>query len=302
MPSTSASATSRSRHRHAFTLIEVLVVVAILALLVAVLLPSLKRARDQAKLATDRANMKQIATAISMYQSEYAGYVPIMENYWSAFSGRSARLSLLSVALRRYDAGTAKLKHVQNGRFDPEAVWSKPLVDEYEDTLMPRYYSCPFERDHGTGLDLVSEDTFFRYYEWRGRFESYHTWMWQDVAVGKAPGGKYWPGGGPHPRAGFPRYSVLTWNRRHEKNVKGLTTTAHRQWTSRAAQAVGAGSLSEVTTVFCAQGEHMQWVDNSPKLGRANIGSHPGSRGGGTLAIFGDTHVDWVIGTQIGWP
>lgn len=302
MSITSAPASSSFRHRRGFTLIEVLVVVAILALLVAVLLPSLKRARDQAKLAADRANMKQIATCIAMYQSEFGGYVPIMDNYWSAMAGRSARISLLSVALRRYDAGTAKLRHVQNGRFDPEAVWTKPILDEYEDRLMPKYYACPFERDHGSGLDLVSEDFFFRYYEWRGRFESYHTWMWQDITSGNVPGAKHWPTGQPNPGAGSARYSVLTWNRRHEKNVKGLTTTAHRQWNPRAAQAVGAGSLSEVTTVFCAQGEHMQWVENSSKLGRANVGSHPTGRGGGTLAIFGDTHVDWVVGTRIGWP
>lgn len=56
-----------SRKRNAFTLIEVLVVVAIIALLVAILLPSLKNARDQAKSLKCLAGMKQVGVAMSFY-------------------------------------------------------------------------------------------------------------------------------------------------------------------------------------------------------------------------------------------
>ncbi len=62
--------------RTAFTLIEVLVVVSIIALLVAVLLPSLKKARMQAKRTVCASNIKQIMTAIQMYASEYKGSIP----------------------------------------------------------------------------------------------------------------------------------------------------------------------------------------------------------------------------------
>jgi prepilin-type processing-associated H-X9-DG protein len=34
----------------------------------------------------------------------------------------------------------------------------------------------------------------------------------------------------------------------------------------------------------------------------ANIGSHKQADRGGTNALFGDTHVEWVAGNQIGSP
>lgn len=58
-----------------FTLIELLVVVAIIALLMAILLPSLGRARDQAKSAACASNLKQIATGMYLYATEYDNFV-----------------------------------------------------------------------------------------------------------------------------------------------------------------------------------------------------------------------------------
>ena len=51
----------------AFTLLEVLVVVAIIALLVAILLPSLDQARQHVRRVTCQANLRQIAQAWEMY-------------------------------------------------------------------------------------------------------------------------------------------------------------------------------------------------------------------------------------------
>jgi prepilin-type N-terminal cleavage/methylation domain-containing protein len=59
---------SRAR---AFTLIEVLVVVAIIALLVAILLPSLSRAREQARMSICKANVKQLMNGLLLYSTEY---------------------------------------------------------------------------------------------------------------------------------------------------------------------------------------------------------------------------------------
>ncbi len=62
--------------RRAFTLIEVLVVVAILALLVAVLLPSLVRARESGRAAQCLSNLKQMGSAIMMYTIDNRSFLP----------------------------------------------------------------------------------------------------------------------------------------------------------------------------------------------------------------------------------
>ncbi len=64
-----------------FTLVELLVVVSIIALLISILLPSLKDARQQAQAVVCAANAKQLATALFTYQLEFRGYLPA--NLWS---------------------------------------------------------------------------------------------------------------------------------------------------------------------------------------------------------------------------
>jgi len=60
----------------AFTLIELLVVIAIIALLVSILLPSLKKARHLAMLTVCKTNQKHILNAIHIYASESDGQAP----------------------------------------------------------------------------------------------------------------------------------------------------------------------------------------------------------------------------------
>lgn len=60
-----------------FTLIELLVVVAIIALLIAILLPSLAVARDQAKNAVCLANLKSMGLATQIYLNNYKEKLPV---------------------------------------------------------------------------------------------------------------------------------------------------------------------------------------------------------------------------------
>lgn len=57
-----------------FTLIEMMIVVAIIAILVAILVPNFMRARAQAQTAACEANLKEIATALELYQTDHEAY------------------------------------------------------------------------------------------------------------------------------------------------------------------------------------------------------------------------------------
>lgn len=59
-----------------FTLIELLVVISIIALLMAILLPVLQRAKGQAKAVFCKSNMRQIGIAANLYANAWDSYVP----------------------------------------------------------------------------------------------------------------------------------------------------------------------------------------------------------------------------------
>ncbi|MCM8526513.1 MAG: prepilin-type N-terminal cleavage/methylation domain-containing protein [Lentisphaeraceae bacterium] len=65
-----------------FTLIELLVVVAILGILISLLLPSLRGAREKAKIAVCLSNQKQIGTALTGYSVRFDQAIPAADSHF----------------------------------------------------------------------------------------------------------------------------------------------------------------------------------------------------------------------------
>ncbi|MBM4029920.1 MAG: type II secretion system protein, partial [Planctomycetes bacterium] len=69
------------KRRKGFTLIELLVVLAVIALLMAILLPALGRARSHARDVVCKANLKGVGLGISMYLEDHGHTMPDLHTY-----------------------------------------------------------------------------------------------------------------------------------------------------------------------------------------------------------------------------
>ena len=75
----------RKPRENGFTLVELLVVISIIAVLIAILLPTLKEARRHAGLITCSSNLKQIGIGLSAYAIDVNGEYPVSSGTWWAY-------------------------------------------------------------------------------------------------------------------------------------------------------------------------------------------------------------------------
>ncbi len=137
--------TALNRFRRAFTLIELLVVVAIIALLISILLPSLRSAREQARAVVCGQRLRDLGTGLSTYFAENKDWIP--------------GVNTSGVALRaKYGIPGA----MDRGKLPVQTFdWITPIITRSTEMPAPRVerfkevlntFLCPSQRTYRTTL------------------------------------------------------------------------------------------------------------------------------------------------------
>lgn len=124
--------------RAAFSLVELLVVISIIALLISILLPSLKRARDQAKAVKCGALQHGFGNAFSTYYTEYQNWIPGrntsgMATWVAGYAGQPEPLSHSDIPVQTYDWMTPILR----------SETQLPANRAKRFRLLLEHYACP---------------------------------------------------------------------------------------------------------------------------------------------------------------
>jgi prepilin-type N-terminal cleavage/methylation domain-containing protein/prepilin-type processing-associated H-X9-DG protein len=120
--------TSKPRRSGAFTLVELLVVIGIIAILIGILLPSLARARDQARRTQCMANLRSLGQAILLYANGNKDRMPNSNPpgwTWSNATNGQADSTVLVAFAKQYVLPKSSLNST-TGQYNTAEVFHCP--------------------------------------------------------------------------------------------------------------------------------------------------------------------------------
>lgn len=140
----------------AFTLIELLVVISIITLLISILMPSLSRAREQAKGVACLARLKEYGNALAAYEGPYSGILPPAR--WiptgrdfedNTQPGGNGQGTTLGPNDRPIEYGWAELLFAYVYMEEIRVRDSYPVLRNIDSRRWEKYFLCASLGDHG---------------------------------------------------------------------------------------------------------------------------------------------------------
>lgn len=117
--------------RFAFTLIELLVVLSIIALMISILLPSIQKARAQAKIVSCASNLRQIVTASLAYATDNQGASPFRgADAWTQAHYPHEMIITIGGDSKNYDLNRILFEPYMNIRIEKDAAGKSVRVDD----------------------------------------------------------------------------------------------------------------------------------------------------------------------------
>lgn len=164
--------------KKAFTLIELLVVIAIIAMLIAIVLPSLQKVKEQARSVYCKNNLRQMSLTASTYVQEFDSYFPLAHytmqaNLAVAAIGTDPGVSVVdppqqdesSVTYRYSWDYTTTITDGRQTQISAGVLWQGETVDQV--------HKCPSYKESDTGIEPYSGYNYNTSFIGHGENEKY---------------------------------------------------------------------------------------------------------------------------------